>query len=171
MSEKKFKAVEQAARDLFDFAVDREDVKWLLKRLPAEAQVRRATVEYELQILKIVSVGWSIAYYLENSPLKNPIAERYWKAVNAFAGSLSEATGLMIGRDIDYFQTLKDRLDMYVAALAEHPHAAEPARIVGPAFARQCGNEADLFAFMAGSKMFFSTVNRVKEYLEATKAL
>jgi hypothetical protein len=171
MAENNITAVGQAARDLFDFAVDREDVKWLLMRLPAEAQVKRATVEYELQILKIVSVGWSIAYYLECSPLKNLISERYWKAVNAFAGSLSETAGLMVGRDIDYFQTLKDRLDMYVAALSAHPDTAEPAQIIGPAFARQCGSEGDLFAFMAGSKMFFSTVNRVKAYLEATKAL
>jgi hypothetical protein len=75
----------------------------------------------------------------------------------------------MIGQQIDYFQILKDRLDMYVAALAKNPEAAEPALVVGPEFARICGNVDDLFTFMAGSKMFISTINKVKAYLESIK--
>ena len=56
--------VAQAAEDLFNFAIDREDVKWLLAHLHAEATVKRHSVEYELQILKLITVGWSIAFYL-----------------------------------------------------------------------------------------------------------
>jgi hypothetical protein len=36
-------------------------------------------------------------------------------------------------------------------------------------FSGTCGNVDDIFTFMTGSKMFMSTVERVKEYLEATK--
>jgi len=50
-------AVEQAGEDLFKFAFDREDVKILMGRLPEKAPTIRNTVEYELQILKIVSTG------------------------------------------------------------------------------------------------------------------
>jgi hypothetical protein len=49
-SENKKSAIERTGEDLFDFAIDREDVKWLLDRLPPEADVKRTTVEYELAI-------------------------------------------------------------------------------------------------------------------------
>jgi hypothetical protein len=58
---------------------------------------------------------------------------------------------------------------MYVAALEKHPDASEPALVIGPEFARICGNVDDIFTFMTGSKMFISTISKVKEYLEAIK--
>jgi len=165
-SEKKKSEMEKAAEDLFNFAIDRQDVKWLMTRLPEEADIKREKVEYELQILKIISVGWSISYYLEDSPRKTPLLEFFWKEVYGFSQSLSSTTEMMIGHDIDYFQTLKDRLDMYVAALAQKPDASEPAIVIGPEFARTCGNVDDIFTFMTGSKMFITSSSRVKEYLE-----
>ena len=168
-SEKKQLTLEQVGEDLFNYAIDRQEVKWLLQRLPDEADVKRNTVEYELQILKIISVGWSISYHLENSPIKSPLSEIFWKSVYEFSQELSAATGLMIGQDIDYFNVLKDRLDHYVDALSKRPDAPEPAVVIGPEFAHFCGNADDLFAFMTGSKMFLSTVTRVKEYLEIQK--
>jgi len=113
-SEKKKSELEKAGADLLDFAVDRENVKWLMDQLPEQADIKRVTVEYELQILK-------------------------------------------------------ERLDMYVAALAKNPDALEPAQVIGPEFARICGNIDDLFTFMTGSKMFISTIKKVKAYLEAIK--
>ena len=62
---------------MFNFAIDREDVKWLLAQLPEQTEVKLSTVEYELQILKIISVGWGTAYLLENSPNKTPLLELY----------------------------------------------------------------------------------------------
>ena len=162
-------AIEQASEDLFDFAVDREDVKWLMDRLPPEAEIKRTTVEYELQILKIIGVGWSVSYYLADSPQKNVLLELYWNAVNEFSRDLSTTMEYMIGQDIDYFQILKDRLDMYVEAMANNPDATEPAAVIGPEFARTCGNVDDIFTFMTGSKMFISTTSKVKEYLEVIK--
>jgi hypothetical protein len=161
--------IEKVRDDLLNFAVDRVDIKWLMERLPEEANIERSAVEYELQILKIISVGWSISYFLENNPLKNPVLEPFWMAIYEISQRLSTTTGLMIDKDIDYFQILKDRLDMYVNALARHPDAAEPAPVIGREFARTCGNVDDIFTFMTGSKMFISTTGRVREYLETMK--
>jgi len=166
-SKEKKSEIERAGEDLFDFVVDREDIKWLMSHLPEAADIQRETVEYELQILKIISVGWSISYYLEASPHKNQLLELYWKAVYDFSQTISTATGQIIGHDIDYFQILKDRLDMYVDVLAQNSGAPEPAVVIGPEFARTCGNVEDIFTFMTGSKMFITAINRTKEYLEA----
>jgi len=168
-AETKKSELEKAGADLLDFAVDREDVKWLMNRLPPEADIKRAAVEYELQILKIIGVGWSLSYYLANSPRKTALLEKYWEAINEFSRSLSTTAEYMTGQNIDYFQILKERLDRYVAALSENPAAPEPALVIGPEFARICGNENDIFTFMTGSKMFISTINKVKAYLEAIK--
>ena len=167
--EKNSPEVEKIRDDLLNFAVDREDIKWLMERLPKEANIERNTVEYELQILKIISVGWSISYYLENNPRKNTLLEPFWMAIYEFSQRLSTTTGLMIGKGINYFQILKDRLDMYVNALDRHPDATEPAPVIGREFARTCGNVDDIFTFMTGSKMFISTTGRVREYLKTMK--
>jgi hypothetical protein len=119
--------------------------------------------------LRIISVGWSIAYFLEHSPHKSQLAELYWKAVQEFSQSISSAAGLMIGKDIDYFQILKARLDMYVEAMREKPNAPQPAVVIGPVFARACGNQKDVYTVLTGTKMFIATVGSVKEYFEAIK--
>jgi hypothetical protein len=159
--------IEKAGEDLLSFAIDREDVKWLMAQLPEETEIKRGTVEYELQILKIISVGWSISYYLENSSHKNQLLELYWNAVYELSQSISSTAGLMIDNDIDYFQILKDRLDMYVDAIAKKPDAAEPAAVIGPEFARNYGDVDDIFTIMTGTKMFIATIGGVKEYLES----
>jgi hypothetical protein len=158
--------IEKVRDDLFNFAIDRGDIKWLMERLPKEANIKRSTVEYELQILKIISIGWSISYYLENNPHKNPLLELFWMAIYEFSQNLSTTTELMIGQDIDYFQILQERLDMYVNAMSQNPVAPEPSTVIGPEFARTCGNTDDIFTFMTGSKMFLSITSQVKEYLE-----
>jgi len=161
---------EQAGEDLFNYAVEREDIKWLLAQLPAVAEVKPTTVEYELQILKIVGVGWGISYYLEGTPgRKNKIMEIYWHAINDFSKQLSETTGLMIGQDIDYFEILKSRLNDYVGAMSKDPEATDPSLLIGPAFANLCGNVDDIFASMTGTKLFANTIARVRQYLEAVK--
>jgi hypothetical protein len=140
-----------------------------MDKLPEEADIKRVAVEYELQLLKIIGVGWSLSYYLANSPQKTALLELFWDSVNEFSQRISTTTEYMAGQKIDYFQTLKDRLDMYLAALEMHPNASEPALVIGPEFARICGNVDDIFTFMTGSKMFISTLNSVKAYLEAVK--
>ncbi len=168
-SEEKKTGVEKAGEDLFNFAINREDLKTLMTHLSEEADIKRGKVEYELQILKIISIGWSISYYLENGAQKNQLLESYWQAVHEFSQSISTTTGLMIGNDIDYFQMLKERLDMYVAAITQKPNAPEPAVVIGPEFARTCGNMDDVFTVMTGSRMFITTIGSVKEYLDTIK--
>jgi len=159
------KDIQTAAKDLFDYAIDREEVKWLMAHLHPSAGVNRATVEYELQILKITSVGWSISYYLEAPSPKQALMTHFWQAVRTFSRDLSATTGLMIGQDIDYFEILKQRLDAYVEALAHQSHEAQPAQAIGRRFAKFCGDRQNLFAFMTGSKMFISAIRHVKQYL------
>lgn len=162
--------IDQAAEDLFNYAVEREDIKLLMAQLAPAARAATATIEYELQILKIISVGWSISYHLSGLPKrKNKIGGLFWQSVNNFSGQISETTGLMIGRDIDYFEILKKRLDQYVNAMEVNAQASEPAGVIGPVFAGLCGHEDDIFTIMAGSKMFANAVTRVRQYLEAAK--
>jgi hypothetical protein len=161
--------IEKAGEDLFNFALDREDVKALVANLPAEADIHGVTVEYELQILKIISVGWSISYYLEKGPQKTQLSELYWQAVQEFSRNISRSTGLMTGHEIDYFQILRDRLDMYLDALNANPYLSQPVSVIGPEFARTCGNVDDAFTVLTGAKMFSATIGSVKEYLEAIK--
>ena len=167
--EKKPSKIEQAAEDLFNYAIDREDVKWLMANLAEHADVKRTTVEYELPILKIISVGWSLSYYLTGGPQKDRLLNLYWTAINDFSKDLSTTTEMMTGQKIDYFDILKNRLEMYVKALEQHPEVQDPATVIGPEFARTCGNAEDVFTFMTGSKMFTSVIGRVKEYFETIK--
>lgn len=169
-AEKKKAVIEQAGEDLFNYATERDDIKWLIVQLPKEAKVKPATVAYELQILKIISVGWGISYYLDGSPKrKMTIMEFFWNAINDFSKQLSKAAGLMVGQDIDYFEILKERLDQYVQAMSADPQAADPSLLIGPAFAKVCGEQEDIFASMTGTKLFSNSITRVRQYLEAVK--
>ncbi len=159
-------AVARAGADLFDFAVEREDVVWLMQQLPADAQASRHTLEHELQILKIIGVGWYIAYYLENRPCKTPLLQHYWQAVQEFSQNLSDTTGWLISNKFDYFQILKDRLDTYRAAMADQT-GEDPLKIIGPTFAAVCDQPDNVFAMMTGAKLFLSVMTNVRTYLEA----
>ena len=159
------KDIQAVVQELFDYAIDREDVKWLMAHLHQEAGVNRSTVEYELQILKIASVGWSMAYYLQAPSAREALMTHFWQQVREFSQTLSTTTSLMIGQEIDYFDILKQRLDLYVEALARQGKGAQPAQVIGRQFAGLCGDEENLFAFMTGSKMFIAAIDRVKQYL------
>jgi len=160
--------IEHTGKKLFDFAVDREDTKILMDNLHKEADIKRPTVEYELQALRIITAGWSISYFLENSAHKNRLVEIYWMAVYEFSQNISSVSELMIGQDFNYYQMLKNRLDKYLDAMHNNPDASEPVVTIGPEFAKICGNSNDVFTIMAGSKMFTATLNGVKKYLEVS---
>lgn len=156
---------ETYAESLFTFALEREDVKWLLQGLPQDGQVDLNTVEYELQLLKIVSTGWAISYYLQEDPLKDRIQTPYWQAIQEFSENLSQTTSLLIGKDIAYFDVLKARLASYVQAMAALAQDADPTQAIGPAFAASCKNPDDPFITLAGAKLFASALSNVREYL------
>jgi hypothetical protein len=171
----------RAGAALFDFAIEREELAWLLDRWPAEAQADRSRVEYELQLLKAIAVGWSLAYHLEGKACREPLAATYWQAVNAFAARLSTTAGMLLGplgggdaaspeagRPFDYFQVLKDRLAHYLAAAKGAAAGSSPEALIGPAFARVCLRPQDPFAILAGSKMFAMVSARVGGILKAS---
>lgn len=161
--------LDQIKTDLVDFAIDREELMFIMARWTEEAKVKSVRVEYELVILKIIAVGWSLSYYLQQSPIKEQLQNQFWLAIQEFSASLSETTGLMIGQDIDYFTILKERLETYVEAMGGQSQDADPAQVVGPVFADLCGDKEDIFASMAGGKMFNNTLIRIRQYLEAVK--
>jgi len=157
---------ESAAKALFDFAIDREDVKWLLAKPPQEHKISKDTMEYELQVLKIISTGWSISFYLADHPLKLKIAEKFWEQVHSFSDTITSTTELTIGKKVDYFNVLKERLDTYLNSLKGLKQDTDPLSIIGPEFAQFCGDKDDVFAILTGSKMFATILNRVKDFLE-----
>jgi len=150
---------------LCEFALEREDIKWLVQGLPKDGAVDLNTAEYELQLLKIVSIGWGISYFLQEDPLKDKILEPYWQAVREFAENLSQTTSLLIGKDIEYFEAIKARLNTYVQAMTALTGDADPTQAIGPAFARCCGRKDDPFAVLAGAKLFANTMAHTRTYL------
>jgi hypothetical protein len=161
--------MEHAGEDLFNYAIDREDVEWLLANLSPAAEINRGKVEYELQILKIISVGWTISYHLEEGTDKTALLGAYWGNVHEFSRNLSTTTGVLYDRPVDYFQAIRDHLDLYVKAMAERPEAREPAAVIGPEFARICGNANDIETIACGTRMCVTVLARVKEYLDAVR--
>jgi hypothetical protein len=161
--------VAQVGEHLFQYAIHRDDMNFILDALPLDMPEKRAALEYEIQLLRIISVGWAIAYYLTDSRLKTPLAHQYWENVRSFSSTLSTSASLTVGLDINYFDILKQRLDLYVGALDAAGKISEPAVAIGPAFADVCGDKNDACAILAGSKMFSMTINAVGEYLDGAR--
>ncbi len=64
--------VQKLAQNLASFAIDRTDLKELLSALPAENNLNITTIEYELGILKILSVGWGISFFMAATRSSQP---------------------------------------------------------------------------------------------------
>ena len=105
------KYVYRAGERLFQFAIDRGDMNAILEALPVAVPAKRASLEYEIQLLRIISVGWAMAFFLDNSGLKTPLGQNFWDRIRAFSTTLSTSVSLSMGTDIDYFDILKQRLD------------------------------------------------------------
>ncbi len=162
--------VDQAAEHLFQYAIHRDEMKQILDVLPLSVPEKRTALEYEIQLLRIVSVGWAIAYHLADNDLKTPLGQQYWENVRSFSATLSTSASLTVGSDIDYFDILKQRLNRYVDALDTAVKISDPAAAIGPTFADACGDQDDACAVLAGSKMFSMTINAVREYLDGAFA-
>ncbi|GAB6094458.1 hypothetical protein JCM14469_07100 [Desulfatiferula olefinivorans] len=151
-------------RNLAEYAVDREDINALVAALPRDREINTVTVDYELQLLKIVSVGWSLSAFMTDHPDKTVAAETFWGLIRDFSKDISNVTGLMIGQSIDYFQLLRQRLDHYVASLDRAVKSDDPASAIGPAFAAACKAD-DPFVTITGARVFTYTSAAVKDYL------
>ena len=158
--------VARAGEQLFQFAIDRGDMNTILDVVPLQSPEKRVALEYEIQLLRIISVGWAIAFFLADSGLKESLGQHFWEKVRTFSKTLSASASLTMGSDIDYFDILKQRLDFYVGSLDAAGQIPEPAMAIGPAFAGACGDKEDACAILAGSKMFTITINAVRDYLD-----
>lgn len=165
------KTVEDYARageQLFQYAIDRSDMNIILGTLPLASAEQRGAMEYEIQLLRIISVGWAISFFLADDGPKTELGQQFWEQVRVFSATLSTSASLTVGSDIDYFDTLKQRLEYYVAALDAAGKIPEPATAIGPAFAGLCGHKGDACAILAGTKMFSHAIHAVREYLSET---
>jgi len=160
-------SIEKASEDLFDFAIDRSDIKLILQNLPEDIKINRVSLEYEIQLLKILAVGWSISFFLDESSLKKELSESFWNAVQSFSQNISILSSSSAGKEIDYFNTLKERLNVYLNALNLITDGPDPLIAIGPAFAKICGDEDNAQIILSGSKVFNFSVGNVKNYLES----
>ncbi len=159
------------SKDLATFAIDRADLKELLAAVPEDSQLNLTTVEYELQILKLLSVGWAISFFLPaTDPNKGPVTEMFWEFIREISNNISTLTQTTSGKQLDYFEILKERLNAYVKIMQEVPDEAQnPANVIGPAFADMCNAKDNAIAILMGTKMFTLTLGAVKEYLNISK--
>jgi len=158
-------SLEKVSENLVNFSVDRDDLNRIMAMLPEDENVNRVTVEYEIPLLKIVSVGWAIAYFMENRPGKKALLESFWQAIDEFSQSLSDVTNLTTGAEINYFHMIKERVDTYVQALNLQPDAQDPAAVIGPTFANICNATDNVHVIMTGNRVFNAAIIGVKEYL------
>ena len=160
-------SVQQLAQNLAAFAIDRTDLKGLLAAIPEESDSNLTIIEYELQILKILSVGWAISFFMPATDKnKAPLTQTFWEVIRELSQNISTLTQTTTGHDIDYFEILKQRLNIYLKVMQDNPDEAQnPAGIMGPAFANACKCDEDAIAILTGTKMFTLTLGAVKEYL------
>jgi hypothetical protein len=160
-------SIPEIGESLANFSLDRESVQFALNRLPDEPSINKVAIEYEIQLLKILSVGWAISYFMEDHSEKTPLIKKFWDVLFEFSKNLSSVTSLTIGKEVDYFRALKERIDIYLNALAEVPHVKDPASVIGPTFARLCGNTDNVHVIMAGNRVFHLSLEGVKHFLES----
>jgi len=166
-SGKKEVSLRDAAACLFDYGVDRGDLGLILEGLPDDDTINRVAAEYELRILRIVSVGWSISYFMAAGDSRQALAEGYWQSVAAFSGQVSEMSSTTSGTEVDYFSVIRERADGYLSALNHYQDAGDPAIVIGPTLAKMCGDEENPYLIISAKKLFHITLSGVKNYLES----
>jgi hypothetical protein len=160
-------SIHEIGESLANFSLDRESVQFALSRLPDEPSINKVAIEYEIQLLKILSVGWAISYFMEEHLEKSALIKKFWDVLFEFSKNLSSVTSLTIGKEVDYFKALKERIDIYLSALAEVPHIKDPTSVIGPTFARLCENTDNVHVIMAGNRIFHLSLEGVKHFLES----
>ncbi len=171
-AEKQSLHVEKFGENLSLFAINRDDLKELINSIPKNNNLNLTTIEYELQILKIISVGWAISFYMpETDKNKKKISQVYWSYIRDISKNISNLTGVTTGQEIDYFEVLKQRLDLYVNVLQKAENSANISTIIGLNFAKLCNSPEDAMAILTGTKMFTFTIGGIKEYLDAVNII
>lgn len=159
--------LENICKNLAEYAVNRDEIKDLVTTLPGDQGINTITVDYELQLLKIVTIGWSISVYMVSNPKKSLFEVKFWELIREFSRDISNVTNLMIGQDIDYFDLIKNRFDTYLDAMEKSDSKADPASAIGPAFAELSKEKDNPFVIISGARLFNYSVRATKEYLES----
>jgi hypothetical protein len=125
--------IQKLAQNLATFAIDRTDLKEFLAAIPENSRSNLTAIEYELQLLKILSVGWAISFFMPATDKnKGPVTEMFWEYIREISGNISTLTGTTAGQSIDYFEILKKRLNTYLKMMQDNPEEAQnPANIMG----------------------------------------
>ncbi len=163
--------IDRAVEVLTGVATSRETIKKELARLPDDDPgINKTTVEYELQLMRIVFTGWAVAYFMNDHPLKNELAEAFWLSIHKFAGQISTMASVGTdGKTVDYFAAIRDRIQCYIDAMNTNMDEADPAIVVGTLFAQLCGNVESQAIADAGKQVFVNTLNTVRIYLETVE--
>lgn len=164
-------SLQQLAQNLAAFALDRTDLKQLMNGIPKDTGLNLTAIEYELQILKILSVGWAVSFFMPAvDKNKTLLSQGFWECIREVSQNISTLTETTTGQEIDYFEILKKRLEVYIRMMKENQAGgSNPADIMGPAFAFVCGHKDDAVAVLTGTKMFTLTLGGVKEYLNSVE--
>lgn len=149
------------------FALERKDIQQLVKGLLQTDDVSPVTMEYELQLLRILTVGWGISYFLGDAPEKNRVLQSFWNRINELSKDISEALLPSLGNDFDYFSIVKQRLDQYVKIMDENADVSDPGVSIGPLFAEFCGDATQNYLILSGKAVFHLSLGDVKKYLSA----
>lgn len=160
-------AVDDSLETLVHFAVERDDIKQLIHGLPETDAISPVTMEYELQLLRILTVGWGVSYFLEDTPQKQVVLEKFWNRINELSKNISIALAPSLGKEFDYFSILKQRLDLYVTAMEQESDITDPGIKIGPLFASLCGDDAHDYLMVSGKAVFHVSLGNVKKHLES----
>ena len=170
MEKDKIINIKTASENLFNYAVERDDLKYIIAGLPQDDSLNLVTVEYEIALLKIISVGWAISYFLEEYPEKKQLNHQFWMNIHEFCQNLSSVSTASMGKDFDYFVLLKERFDTYLDAIKGAGKTDDPTSFVGLEFAVMCGVKDNALAILAGSKMFSCALGAVRNYLDSIES-
>ena len=135
----------------------------------AAPDLSKTTMEYEIQLLKIVCTGWAVSYYLVEHPHKSELATAFWMAIQEFSEKISEMSSTAAGLDINYFSLIKERADLYIKAMQMNMTEGDPASVIGITFAEVCGSKDEPMMITSGKRMFSITLESIKRYLDAVK--
>lgn len=167
-SSKKSVAIEEVVRSLVSFSFRRDELNPILDGLPSDSGVNPVKLEYEFNFLKIISAGWGISFYMTEGDCKKSVSEMYWNRIYEISRNISSSASTSLGRKLEYFEILQNRIDVYATALsALDSDAADPGTVIGQNFARLCGDEKDTHAVMCGQKTFSDSILCVKSYLDS----
>lgn len=149
---------------LVSYATHSTDILPLVEGLPDISRIQKPTMEYELRLLKILSVGWGLAFLLSDHPAKTSLSEEFWQRIALLSKEI-DTLCRESGTDIDYFATLRHRLDLYVSALSKAKQQEDPGSEVGLCYAELCGDVNDSYAFVVGKRIFTGVLSSLHQYL------